>query len=512
MSIDELGERLVKEGRRRRDRQRKRQERFQTRAAIAQIAVPVAGRIIEDNLQQKAQDFFNQEEVLNLKRQHSKAVRESNSIFATRDAIAAASQSPEEYFYDQVYGTVESEMIDAARAREQEEGLNLLGRNVTTGDNLNQALIGSIKGAATELAEERAKGYRESLSAAESVVSSEQFDSMMANKLKDSTPTSIVDAIGRKINTMFGGTSTEERQRMAVNDIRNHHFSTSAVALSAFNKEYENSRSIRDALEYADLAKEIDEYVPRKINEIKAHQLISRQDGSMVQVRTTQKVFEDGTMGDVTIDRSAGSGDVVQEIPGLGAELTEAQKISRVNSARAGFDVSRDGSRMVGQKVFMEEFVDNLELVSPTTGRKILPSNAQNLDDYNLVLGAWNDWITKNQDKIIDPEVQAMDREWLLMSRTVMANSESLRRMEIELQMIETPDGLGLESVLSKPSFQEVQKYIDTINLNPNAVEDLEKPKALDMYRDIAQKNFEVRSLKNAFLNLNRLRYEELGQ
>ena len=183
MSIDELGTRLVREGRRRRDRQRKRQEKFQTRAAIAQIAVPVAGRIIEDNLQQKAQDFFNQEEVLNLKRQHSKAVRESNSIFATRDAIAAASQSPEEYFYDQVYGTVESEMIDAAKAREQEDNINLLGRNVTTGDNLNQALIGSIKGAATELAEERAKGYRESLSAAESVVSSEQFDSMMVNKL-----------------------------------------------------------------------------------------------------------------------------------------------------------------------------------------------------------------------------------------------------------------------------------------------------------------------------------------
>ena len=109
-------------------------------------------------------------------------------------------------------------------------------------------------------------------------------------------------------------------------------------------------------------------------------------------------------------------------------------------------------------------------------------------------------WITQNQDKIIDPEVQAMDREWLLMSRTVMANSEALRGLETELQLIETPDGLGLESVLSKPSFQEVQTYIDTINLNPNAAGDLEKPKDLDMYRDIAQKNFEVRSLKNAFL------------
>ena len=76
MSIEDLGKQLVKDGRARRDQMRRRQERYERRAGIARIAVPIAGRIIEDNLQQKAQDFFNSENVLNLNRQHTKAVRE----------------------------------------------------------------------------------------------------------------------------------------------------------------------------------------------------------------------------------------------------------------------------------------------------------------------------------------------------------------------------------------------------------------------------------------------------
>ena len=237
MSIEDLGKQLVKDGRARRDQMRRRQERYERRAGIARIAVPIAGRIIEDNLQQKAQDFFNSENVLNLKRQHAKAVREANTIFATRDAIAASGKNEEEYFYDQVYGTVESEMMDAARLAQQERGINILGEHMETGVPLSQEFIGSVKRASGELADAKALQYRTSLGAAESVVSGEQFDAMMVNKLKGVTPQNIVDSVGRKISTIFGGTSTEERQQMALSDIRNHHFSESAAALSAFNKE-----------------------------------------------------------------------------------------------------------------------------------------------------------------------------------------------------------------------------------------------------------------------------------
>ena len=65
--VDVIGRGLVREGRARRDQIRKRQERYQRRLAAAQIAVPVAGALIKDNLMQKAQDFFQSEPVLGTK-------------------------------------------------------------------------------------------------------------------------------------------------------------------------------------------------------------------------------------------------------------------------------------------------------------------------------------------------------------------------------------------------------------------------------------------------------------
>lgn len=499
MSIEDLGKQLVKDGRARRDQMRRRQERYERRAGIARIAVPIAGRIIEDNLQQKAQDFFNSENVLNLKRQHTKAVREANSIFATRDAIAASTKSPEEYFYDQVYDTVQSEMVDAAKLREQEDGINIVGPHIARGGILNQELIGSIKSAATDLSNTRATEYRESLGAAESVVSGEQFDSMMVNKLKDATPQNIVDSVGRKISTIFGGTSTEERQQMALNDIRNHHFSESAAALSAFNKEYESSRSIRDALEYGEMAKEIDEYVPRRIDTEEDIRIINRPDGSVELMTLKRDINEDGTKGEFTIASSSTG------IPGLGPQMSPAEKRAEINSARAGFNVHIDGGRMVGAKVFAEEFLDTLE-ATREDGSKILPSNANTLQEYNMVLAEWNNWIAKNTDKIIDPDMKAQEREWLLIGRRMAQESLPLAQLRDELER------MGIDEYIGVPEYREVSEYIERIGLNPQLVSELEKPRYFDDFSDIAEKAFDYKIMYDGFINFGRFRLETLGQ
>ena len=69
--IDDLGTRLVKESQDRRDQIRRRQERYEKRAAIASLVIPLGAKIIEDGLIQKSQDFFNSENVLNLTREYN---------------------------------------------------------------------------------------------------------------------------------------------------------------------------------------------------------------------------------------------------------------------------------------------------------------------------------------------------------------------------------------------------------------------------------------------------------
>lgn len=451
MSIDELGRGLVNESRKVRRRQRKKQERYAQRAALAQIALPIGARIIEDGLMQKAQDFFQSEEVLNLKRQQANAVREASSIFATRDAITASGKSDEEYFYDQVYDTVQSEMVDAARSRQQTEDINILGEHIESGIPLNQEFIGSIKKAAQELSNTKAEQYRESLGAAENVVSSEEFDAMMVSKLKDTTPTNIVDSIGRKISTIFGGTSTAERQQMALNDIRSHHFSDSAAALSAFNKEYEKTRSIRDALDYAGIVTEIEEYTPRLKDEVPGTQIITKRDGEIVTLNWTQPIYADGTKGEITYESP-------QNIPGLGSVMTPAEERQEVEAAKRNFHVGVMGRRLVGDDVFYEEFVDkHLKEVDlrKADGTRLLPStNVDNLEDYNALLKEWNSWFSDNRDKIIDPHEEALAEELLRVGVTLANENDDLKQLRDNLNAV------GLGEFIDNPEYQMVFDHI----------------------------------------------------
>ena len=451
MSIDELGTRLVREGRRRRDRQRKRQEKFQTRAAIAQIAVPVAGRIIEDNLQQKAQDFFNQEEVLNLKRQHSKAVREANSIFGTRDAIAASGLSDEDYFYNQVFPTVESEMMDAANLAEQTEGKNILGRNVKTGLPSNQEFIGSIKRNATELATERVNTYRESLAAAEGIVSSDQFDSMMANKLKDSTPTSIVDAVGRKVSTFFGGASTEERQNIALNDIRNHHFSDDARALSAFNDKYKDTRDIRSALEFGEIIKEVGEFENRVVREIPGEQVLKLKNDRIVRLPFTTEIMQDGSEG----RKKYG---VATSIPGLEGGLTPEEELADVRAARSSYNVMAIGSRILGDATFQREFVNKLsdnERFVRENGSLIIPGTEQTMGEFSLVQKAYVNFIRENTNLIGEEEqLKLFAQSSIEMGEQLFLADDSIQDLLVNL------NEAGLGKKINDPVFNKVFNHI----------------------------------------------------
>jgi hypothetical protein len=339
-------------------------------------------------------------------------------------------------------------MMDAARLAQQERGINILGEHMETGVPLSQEFIGSVKKASGELADAKALQYRTSLGAAEGVVSGEQFDAMMVNKLKGVTPQNIVDSVGRKISTIFGGTSTEERQRMALNDIRNHHFSESAAALSAFNKEYEKTRSIRGALDYADIVTEIEEYTPRLKEEVPGTQIITKRDGEIVTLNWTQKIFADGTKGDIVYQSP-------ENIPGLGAVMTKAEERAEVEAAKRNFPVGVMGRRLVGDEVFYDEFVDkHLVAVdlqkSDGSGRLLPSSNVDNLEDYNLLLNEWNSWFSDNRDRIINPNEQALAEELLRVGVGLANENDDLRQLRDDLNA----EGLG--EFIDNPDYRTV--------------------------------------------------------
>tara|TARA_R100001369_G_scaffold37175_1_gene62600 strand:- start:5429 stop:6949 length:1521 start_codon:yes stop_codon:yes gene_type:complete len=500
--IDDLGKRLVKDSQDRRDKMRRRQERYEKKTAIASLVLPIGAKIIEDRLTQKAQDFFNQEEVLNLKRQHTKANREASSIFSLRDAISQSSKTDEEYFYDQVYGTVESETLSAANARQQDEGINIVGRHVQSGDMLNQELIGTIKKNATDLSVSRAAEYRESLAAADKIVSSEQFDSMMAGKLRNTTPQTILGAAGRLITSTFGGTSTAERQNIAIADIRSHHFSEDSKALGVFNEKYEETKNIRDALDYANIVKEIEEYVPRVIETIPGMQIVRASDGSQVALRTTQRINEDGTKGDMTFVGGA------ENIPGVNKGLSIAEKETELRSARSNFNIIAIGSRLVGSDVFMKDFVDNLTVKKANSDFILRPSNVETIEEYNIMLNTWNSWISKDENlaKIQSDEQRAEAREIRRLGVQLAMDSDDM----IELRNILSDEGLG--DYIDTPEYKQIfDHYVDVKQGTVEAGYGVDAA-ALLKFSSIAESHLEYLIKYDAFKNFAGDAFLSFGQ
>ena len=160
MSIDELGRGLVNESRKVRRRQRKRQERYEQRAALAQIALPIGARIIEDGLMQKAQGFFQSEEVLNLKRQQDRAIRHQAETYAVEEAIAASGGDGWGFFPDQVRPIVEESI--AAKTSDKQEGLTLDGAR-----RLNPDWERLVAEETKKLTGERFEAHQKALTAAE---------------------------------------------------------------------------------------------------------------------------------------------------------------------------------------------------------------------------------------------------------------------------------------------------------------------------------------------------------
>ena len=112
---------------------------------------------------------------------------------------------------------------------------------------------------------------------------------------------------------------------------------------SCCNTEYEKTRSIRGALDYAGIVSEIEEYTPRLKNELPGSQIITKRNGEVVTLDWTQKIFADGTKGDI-IYKSP------ENIPGLGEVMTKAEERAEVEAAKRNFSVGVMGVFWVSRR------------------------------------------------------------------------------------------------------------------------------------------------------------------
>ena len=239
--IDDLGKRLVKESQDRRDQIRRRQERYEKKAAIASLIVPVGAKIIEDGLIRKSQDFFNQENVLNLTREYNKAATNAAGVISTEQKIQASGVDTQTYFADLNFEAAKTQITDLL-TEEQKGGREMLNAAQI---NMRARTIANDQGAL------QSKEHNEALAIAVNLGTREDFHAERDRVLKPTTPTTLTGWVGRGITTALGGDSTQERQATAIADFKRGGQFETLDHLNTAVDEFKDTNSWRSAFSKA---------------------------------------------------------------------------------------------------------------------------------------------------------------------------------------------------------------------------------------------------------------------
>ena len=241
MSIEDLGEQLVKEKEEKARQIQKQKKREEFMLAAAKIGLPLAGRVIEDNILQKATDFFNSENVMNLTREYNKASTNAAGVINTEQQIQQSGKGVFAYFSDLNFEAAKAKAIEVLTL-EQKGGRELLNE-----DEINIM--------ARQIADDQARNQEvehiDALDIAVNLGTREEFNSELARQLRPTTPQNIVDVMGRKISTFFGGKSTQERQADAINVFKNSYRFDTTQQMQAAVQEFKETNSWRSAFSKA---------------------------------------------------------------------------------------------------------------------------------------------------------------------------------------------------------------------------------------------------------------------
>ena len=500
MSIDELGTRLVREGRRRRDRQRKRQERFQTRAAIAQIAVPVAGRIIEDNLQQKAQDFFNSEQVLNLNRQFNKAAVSGSVYINNEQQIQASGGNAESYFADQNFSAAKTQLMDTL-TEEQIGGPQQL--------NMREIDI-RARAIARDMAVEQAREHKEGLEIALNLGTKEEFDSELARRLKPTTPTSIVDSIGRWVGTKFGGKSTTERQLDAIDDFKRSYQFTSTEQMNSAIKEFQETNNWRSA--FAKAAEEggsaqASEYWRDKINELETMPDYKMPSKTVFDSYTTAK--GERKVGGYTVDLDMNgqpiAGTMRAITPVVLANDPEAERLYNTqvaNTLRSSFNPTGTDVRNILTNKGFDLFKTKVRENKREDGTSISAEDFQGFDEHRTIIKTFQQFIDDNRG---DSSIITPDRLSQLETMVVDARLKS-DYMQGLYDEFDRTDVLSLQAT-NPEEYAASRAYYEKLEANPNSEEP--EPDFFEKYEAAVSAEIEVERAETRALRVGRYELPE---
>lgn len=365
MAIEEFGESLLAQQRGQMQDQRKRIEKAQKQGqliSLATMGVKIGNKFLED----RTNNFLNNEAILAEKAQYRSAANNAEAIFKEQQAIDSSGLSAEDYFFKTYRDPFE------ARAREV-----VPFEKVGSAGAYNAV----ISKEARKLAEQRAAAHREGLTFAEKVVDEEDFEAMMSLNARKARPTNVFGALTQGAKRMFKGKTKDQFDAEALAAIRNSDMAMNIDQMNQFEKRYEKTKDVVGSYDFAKIVVPDAPEDEKFLTEVKTD--VKGVGSNIVEVTTTKKTNR---------NTGASTESVATSTTRLEDKTTDELKAAALKTAKDSFDFAkdaRDAMTTEGYSNFVAEVKDTIgvNITDPT-----------NMEEYLGIAEIYNSYATDSNN------------------------------------------------------------------------------------------------------------------
>ena len=239
MSIEQFGESLLGDIRKRRQKEARRARKQAERQALLGLGVNIAAKIGNEMLANKTRDFIKQEPVWSATQTQNKALDNSSYFLNIENQINARTDGGDDILWAMENLGGEFESIIAR---------NVPDKYVGEAGPYREWLENEKKKMAKDWVENE---YRPGLELAKQISSKEDFESMVALNAKRAAPNNLGSWLTRKSANVLGGKSEEDIELEALEAITEGRMAENAEKLNTFMETY---RSLGDMTRAYDVA------------------------------------------------------------------------------------------------------------------------------------------------------------------------------------------------------------------------------------------------------------------
>ena len=421
MSIEQFGESLLGDIRKRRQDEERRARKRADRQALLGLGVGIAAKIGNEMLANKTRDFLKQEPVWSATQTQNKALDNSSYFLNIENQINARADGGDDVSWAMENLGTDFEAIITR---------NLPDKYVGEAGPYREWLENEKK----KMAEDWAKNqYQPGLALARQISSEEDFESMVALNAKRAAPNNIGSWLIRKGAGVLGGKSEEDIELEALEAITEGRMAENAEKLNTFMETYRSLGDMTRAYNVANIVFPEQEISEDERYDINRTDKITNVDDQLIVYQQVEKTDRNTGEKITQINMEEGQKPKIVFKPEANPNEINLDVMKALNTS---FNFDKDGRTMLEPKAFAA-------FVAEATGENLNVQSPKTVDEHNKLQAIYRTYLTteanlqnqfKNQQtlKIFDLMVGEPEEFLNMLNSALVEDDPEKRRIGIE--------------------------------------------------------------------------------